>query len=79
MKHVVLQRAWSDERATLGMLKILNIPHDPFFTLENPLRETTHDSRIPSGNYVCTPYSGTKFKNVYKVLGVEGRTDILMH
>ena len=79
MKHVVLQRAWSDERATLGMIKILDHKHDPIFTLENPLRETLRDCRIFAGDYVCSPYSGTKFKDVYIVNGVPERTTILFH
>lgn len=79
MKQVVLQRAWSDYRATLGMIKILDHDHPPLFTLENPLRATTVDSRIPGGDYICTPYSGTKFKDVYLVKDVPNRTAILFH
>jgi hypothetical protein len=59
MKQVILQRSWSDGRATLGMLSVLGESHDPIFTLENPLRATEIDSRIPAGEYICGPYSGT--------------------
>lgn len=79
MKHVVLQRAWSDHRATLGMLTVVGVQHDPIFTLENPLRETIIDSRIPDGEYECTHHSGPKFENVFLVKNVPERTDILIH
>jgi len=79
MKQVVLQRAWSDSRATIGMLSVLGETHDPIFTLENPLRLNAPDSRIPSGEYECEPYSGTKFKDVYVIKNVPHRTDILIH
>jgi Family of unknown function (DUF5675) len=79
MKVVVLQRAWSDERATIGMLTILDEKHDPFFTLENPKRATSKDSLIPAGEYECEPFSGEKYKNVYQVKNVPGRSAILFH
>lgn len=83
MKLVSLQRAWDDDRVTLGMLKIYDegyeVEHDPIFTLENPLRQTTKDNRIPSGRYECVPYNGTKYKDVYLVQNVPGRSAILFH
>jgi hypothetical protein len=79
MKTVLLQRAWEDERATLGMLTILEVTHNPIFTLENPLRVEDFDSRIPAGVYECVPYSGSKYKEVYLVQDVPGRTGILIH
>lgn len=79
MKTLILQRSWFDSRATLGMLSILGEPHDPIFTLENPLRTTSADNRIPEGHYDCVPYSGKKFQNVYLVEGVPGRSAILIH
>jgi hypothetical protein len=45
----------------------------------NPQRETKKDSRIPAGIYTCVPYSGTKYKDVYLVKDVPGRTAILFH
>jgi hypothetical protein len=65
--------------ATLGMITIKDVDHEPIFTLENPFRQTDFDSRIDAGEYICEPYSGTKFKNVYKVLNVPRRSDILFH
>lgn len=79
MKRVILNRSWHDSRATLGMLKIEGVEHSPIFTLENPQRKTLEDCLIPAGEYECEPYSGTKYKDVYKVLDVPGRTDILFH
>ncbi len=79
MKHVVIQRAWSDHRATLGMLTVVGEDHSPIFTLENPLRETIVDSRIPDGQYECEPHSGTIHKDVYLIKNVPERTDILLH
>lgn len=79
MIHVVLQRAWSDRRATLGMIKILGVHHNPLFTLENPIRAVPTDNRIPEGGYYCRPFSGAKFKDVYEVKNVPGRTAILIH
>ena len=79
MRDVIIKRAWADDRATLGMLTINDVQHDPFFTLENPMRETPVDSRIRAGLYKCQPYSGTKFKDVYILNNVPGRETILIH
>lgn len=79
MKQLILNRSWGDERVTLGMLRIRGIPHDPFFTLENPVGNPATYERIPEGDYICKKYSGTKFKDVFEVTKVEGRTAILMH
>jgi len=79
LKLVVLQRAWQDKRATIGALTIVGTTHDPIFTLENPDRGSAEDSRIPAGKYICAPYSGTKFKNVYIINDVPCRSAILIH
>lgn len=77
--EVIIKRAWADKRATLGMLTIKGVEHDPFFTLENPDRGVAADSRIPCGFYTCIPYSGLKFQNVYQVVDVPNRNAILFH
>lgn len=80
MKQVNLIRAWQDHRVTLGMIKIVDADHRPLYTLENPwMHNEPNVSCIPPGEYVCTPYSGTHYKNVYKLCHVPGRTDILIH
>jgi len=79
LRRVVLQRAWYDDRATLGMLTIVGAKHDPFFTLENPDRLNKTDSLIPAGEYICSPHSGLKFKDVYILKDVPNRSGILFH
>lgn len=79
MKEVTLIRAWEDERATLGMLTVKKKKHDPIFTLENPLRESHVDSRIPAGRYEIVQYSSAKYPNCFEILNVPGRTKILTH
>jgi hypothetical protein len=77
--NLTIKRTHHLESATLGQLFLEGITTDPIYTLENPERETTKDSRIPSGTYNCKPYSGTKYKDVYIVEGVVGRSAILFH
>jgi len=79
MKNVIIQRAWSDHRATIGILTVFGEMHSPIFTLENPLRETLEDSRIPDGDYECSPYSSEKHKDVYLIKNVPERSSILFH
>lgn len=79
MKQLIVQRAWADDRATIGMLTIKGFKHEPIFTLENPLRATTVDSRIPAGLYKCAPYSSAKFSKAWEIKNVPGRTAILIH
>jgi len=80
MKHIVIVRSFQDDRCTLGMLTIEEVEHDPFFTLENPwLNNKPMVSCIPPGVYGCTPFSGAKYKAVYQVHSVPGRTYILFH
>lgn len=74
---LTLKRTHHLPEATLGQLFIEDVTTDPIYTLENPEREK--DSRIPAGEYQCKPYSGTKYKDVYIVQNVPGRTAILIH
>jgi hypothetical protein len=76
---VFLKRAFSSKEVTLGMITVNDGEHDPIYTLENPQRSTKKDSRIPAGIYTCVPYSGTRYKNVYLVKDVPGRSAILFH
>ena len=49
-------------------------------TLENPwLDNKKNISCIPFGIYLCSPFSGEKFQNVYSLHSVPNRTDILIH
>src|SRR3990167_3887920 len=79
MKQVVLTRGAHLTQATIGALTIGREFHPAIFTLENPKRATSKDDRIPAGTYQCVPYSGTKYKNVYHVQDVPGRSAILIH
>ena len=78
--NVTLTRAYQSPFVTLGMLKIEGIDHRPIFTLENPWKKNQpFISRIPAGGYSCKPFNGNRYKNVYEVTNVEGRTYILFH
>lgn len=77
--RLVLVRAFQDWSVTLGMIQIRDIKHDPIFTLENPLRDTPIDSLIPAGVYRLKPYTSPRWPDVYEIVGVPGRTSILIH
>jgi len=79
LKYVVIQRAWSDHRATMGILTVIGEEHAPIFTLENPYRETIVDSCIPDGEYECVPHVSPHHGETYLVKNVPERTDILFH
>ena len=77
---VILKRSYSTDKVTLGMLQIQGIDHKPIFTLENPWKQNKRRvSRIPKGDYLCKTFSGKKYKNVYQVTKVKGRSAILFH
>lgn len=81
---LVLTRAFEDDDCTLGMIQVRDeaIFHDPIYTLENPNRGETvkgSRSRIAAGHYICKPFSGVRFANVFEVTEVEGRSHILIH
>lgn len=92
MKQVKINRGAHLTQATIGVLTISSVTHNPIgdetihqvdyapiYTLENPLRATDKDNRIPAGEYKCVPYSGAKYKNVYHVQNVPNRSAILIH
>lgn len=78
LRTITLTRLVSSRRGTLGVL------HDKDFcysvTLEDPWRNNkVGESCIPEGVYLVTPHSGTKYKNVWIVNDVPGRSAILIH
>ena len=79
MFKLIIQRAWQDSSATLGALKIVGVNHEPIFTLENPQRATSVDSKIDAGSYMVAPYSSAKFPKAWELKNVQGRTAILIH
>jgi hypothetical protein len=52
----------------------------PFYTIERPwLNNEPYISCIPEGDYFCKTHNGNKFKNVWEIEDVPGRTHILLH
>lgn len=72
-----LQRETGTDQGTFGKLsgEGLNL-----HTLELPWRENQSKySCIPPGEYLCTPCNSPRFREVYEVRNVPGRTHILIH
>jgi len=77
---VTLTRGYQTDQVTLGILQIEGLDHEPIYTLENPwLGNKPYVSCIPAGEYICNHFNGQKYKDVYEVVPVEGRTAILIH
>lgn len=75
---VELFRTASNEDGTFGTLNLDGQP--AFNTLEEKwLDNKKRVSCIPAGKYECIKYSGTKYKDVWKVKDVPNRTAILFH
>jgi hypothetical protein len=50
------------------------------YTLEDPDNNNlVGNSCIPEGTYICVPHNGTRYKNVWRLESVPGRTAILIH
>lgn len=80
MKVVMLNRALMNESVTLGIMYVHDVKHKPIFTVERPwLNNQKSVSCIPCGIYLCQHYSSNKFRNVFQICKVEGRTKILIH
>lgn len=77
-----LFRIYKNDKCTSGMLYVIlfGIVLAKFYTLEKPWKDNkTFISCIYPGLFKVVPFSGTKFKKVFEVSGVEGRTAILFH
>ena len=75
--HLTLQRTPSDDQGTLGTL---SAPGLSLYSLELPWRGNQRQvSCVPPGQYTCKPYSSSRFKGVYILQGVLGRSAILVH
>lgn len=73
-----LLRVSHNNKATFGCLVVHGIPL--VMTLEPPwLDNQTNVSCIPPGEYTVVKHFSNRFKECLKILGVEGRTDILIH
>lgn len=80
MIKATLQRNKFSDLVTFGELRFDNGAHPPIFTLELPFLNNIPDkSCIPQGLYNVIPYSSPKHPNVWEVLAVPDRKDILIH
>jgi hypothetical protein len=78
VKHLKLIRYAHRTTHTLGMLHLDG--EFLMYTLELPNRyNRTYVSRIPIGEYLCVPDVSPNKGDVYMVLHVPGRTNILIH
>lgn len=79
MKRIILQRFIHD-KVTFGKLSLDWCKHPDIYTLELPfLNNQKNISCIPQGLYNLTPYNSKKYPNVFKLLNVSDRSDILIH
>lgn len=77
MELTLKRISWS----VLGTHGVLFMGAKPLcVTLELPWRDNNHDtSCIPVGRYRCTKYSGSRFRDVFAVRDVPGRSGVLIH
>lgn len=82
MNNLHVRRFLTANGATLGLLTGLS---KPIYTLEDEWRGNQRQvSCIPTGSYQAVPHgwepgSPVKFKQVWRLLNVPGRSDILIH
>jgi hypothetical protein len=76
-KIFTLTRKFESPHGTFGRLEG---PGLSLYTAELPWRDNKRKlSRILPGTYRVRPYSGSRFKNVYRLEDVPGREAILIH
>jgi len=75
---IILTRGATTAKGTFG---ILTMDGEPLcVTCEDPWNDNkTNISCIPDGEYNCSKFSGTKFKDVWEIKNVPGRSAILIH
>lgn len=79
-KKIILQTFESNDTETYGKLDLLWLPnHKDIYTLEPKKGDYRQNCCIPQGLYNCRKYTSNDHKDVWKVLDVPGRTDILIH
>jgi hypothetical protein len=80
---LTLHRFAEHGKNTLGVVRIEHMAHPTIFTCEDLWQNNRPNiSCIPPGEYRCDPHgweanSLTKFKKVWRVIGVPGRSAIL--
>jgi hypothetical protein len=73
-----LQRVAQSDKGTFGVLVWDNVPL--CVTLEDPWNNNFPNvSCIPAKTYEVKPWNGNKYKNVWEVTKVPGRSAILIH
>ncbi|WP_232304731.1 DUF5675 family protein [Agarivorans gilvus] len=78
---IKVKRLKQGTKSTLGSLKIDGVAKS-WYVLEPggpDSQQEGSDHRISTGTYKLKPYSSPKYKNVYQLLNVPGRTNILIH
>ena len=81
MKIIRIKRIKQYGETTVGKLTISG-ESKIWFVLEPggpDSRVAGSDKRIETGTYKLVPYSSAKYKNVYQLKNVPGRTKILIH
>jgi len=76
--NLIITRGALSKQGTFGMLAIGDVPL--CVTCEDPWENNQIGaSCIPTGFYNCRKFNGSRFKDVWEVLNVPGRTAILIH
>jgi hypothetical protein len=77
MKKAVLVRSPSTDQGTFG---VMQFGSSKVHTLELPWRNNKQQrSCVPTGTYECRLVRSPRFGNVYKLLAVPGRSNVLIH
>ena len=78
MKTLTLKRIIENKDGMFGVLIDWDVPFA--LTLERQwLNNEPMLSCIPAGDYICKRVISPKFGDVFKIIGVEGRNNILFH
>ena len=78
MTLVKLYRGPSSDKGTFGMLCLGDMPL--CVTCEDPWNDNRKQiSCVPAGTYSFKKFNGTRFKDVWDLQGVPGRSAILIH
>lgn len=78
MVSLLLHRNRFTPDGTFGILSLKNRPL--CVTCENPWKDNLpRESCIPPGTYQCKAFNGVRYKNVWEVTNVPGRSAILFH
>jgi hypothetical protein len=78
MKYATLMRVSMTDKVTHGVFLFDGKPL--CVTLEDPWKNNQRNiSCIPTGVYKCVPHNGAKYKGVWRLENVPGRSAILIH